>query len=99
VPRDAPPAQEDVPRAHVRTIVIQPVSPLGKLALAAGLVAAGVLLVTVGFALVAGLAAVAAITGVGVVAYRALTGARAAPPPPGARLDPSREVFLPKEKS
>jgi len=98
VPRDAPPAQEDAPRPHVRAIVIQPVSPLGKLALAAGLVAAGVLLVTVGFAIVAGLAAVAAVTGVGVFAYRALAGARTTPPSPAARLDPSREVFLPKEK-
>lgn len=82
---------------HVRTLVIRPTTALGKFALAAGLVAAGVLLVTVGIALVAGLAAVAAVTGVGVVAYRALARERGTPPPP-SRLDASREVLLPKPK-
>ena len=84
---------------HVRSVVIRPTTALGKFALASGLVAAGVLLVTVGIAIVAGLAAVAAVTGVGVVAYRALARGRGEPPVAAPRLDPSHEVFLPKPKN
>jgi len=100
--RDARPVDGEPPHVHVRTIVIRPTTALGRFALAAGLVTAGVLLVSVGLALVAGLAVAAAVAGVGVVAYRALARGRVAPagaPPASAtRLDPSREVFLPKPK-
>ena len=89
------------PQVHVRSFVLQPRSALGKFALAAALVGAGVLFFTVGLALALGLAAAAAVTGVVVVGYRAITGNKGAPlAPPRAsstpRLDPSKEIFLPK---
>lgn len=85
------------PQVHVRTFVLQPRGPLGRLLFAAALVTAGVLFFTVGIALALSLAAVATVTGLGVVAYRAITGKRAtplAPPPRDASLDPSKQVFL-----
>ncbi len=88
------------PNIHVRSVVIQPRTALGKFAFAAALVGAGVLFLTVGLALALSLAAVAVVTGVAVVGYRAITGARPAPlaPPRSTttRLDPSKEIFLPK---
>jgi hypothetical protein len=85
------------PQIHVRTFVLQPRGPIGKLLFAAVLIGAGVLFFTVGIALALSLAAVAAVTGLGVIAYRAITGKRSAPlgPPPDDRsLDPSKQVFL-----
>jgi hypothetical protein len=89
------------PKVHLRTFVVQPRTALGKFALAAALVGAGVLFFTVGLALALGLAAAAAVTGIVVVGYRAITGKTASPlAPPRApstpRLDPSKEIFLPK---
>ena len=83
------------PAIHVRTVVLQPRTALGKLALSAVLIAAGVLFFTVGIALAVGLAAAATVTGLGVVAYRAVTGRRALHQVPPALLDPSREVRSP----
>ena len=79
----------DGPRVHVRTIVIQPSSALGKLALSAVLVAAGVLFFTVGIALAVGFAAAATVAGVGVVAVRAIRGKRVGM----LALDPRKEIL------
>jgi hypothetical protein len=96
-----PDGGEPPPQIHVRSFVLQPQTAVGKFALAAALVGAGVLFFTVGLALALGLAAAAVVTGVVVVGYRAITGNKGAPlAPPRApsapRLDPSKEVFLPK---
>ena len=59
---------------------------------------AGVALLMLGIALLAGVAIVGGAWGMGVIAYRALRGKRHAPlePPPQATdLDPSLEVFAP----
>lgn len=85
------------PRVHVRTFALQPRGPLGRLLFAAALIGAGVLFFTVGLAIALSLAAVAAVTGLGVLAYRAVTGKRGtpiAPAPSDERLDPSKEIFL-----
>ena len=84
------------PAVHVRAIVIRPTTPLGKLVLTAVLIGAGVLFFTVGIALAVALAAAAAVTGLGVVAYRAVTGGKAIAPPE-RRLDPEGEIFLPRK--
>jgi hypothetical protein len=87
-------------QVHVRSVVIQPRTALGRFAFAAVLVGAGVLFFTVGLALALSLAAVAAVTGAAVLGYRAVSGSKGAPlaPPRNTtpRLDPSKEVFLPK---
>ncbi len=70
------PAGDTPPNFHVRSVVIQPRTALGKFAFAAVLVGAGVLFLTVGLALALSLAAVAVVTGVAVVGYRAITGSR-----------------------
>jgi hypothetical protein len=88
---------ERPPQVHVRTFVFQPRGPLGRLLFAAALIGVGVLFFTVGIALALSLAAVAAVTGLGVVAYRALTGKRGAPvaaPRADPELDPSKQIFL-----
>jgi hypothetical protein len=55
---------------------------------------AGLLLVTLGLALVLSLMVGGAVLGTGMLAYRAITGrGRALPPRRDARLDPSLEVF------
>ena len=95
-PIERPNAGGELPPAfHVRTVVIQPAGPLGKLALAAVLVGAGVLFFTLGLALLAALVVAATATAIGVVAYRALGGT---PRPTAAptRLDPAKEIFLKK---
>ena len=89
------PGGELPPGFHARAFVIRPAGPAGKLALAALLVAAGVIFFTVGLALLAAFAVAATATGIGVVAYRALGGT----PRPGAAprpLDPAKEIFLEK---
>jgi hypothetical protein len=60
---------------------------------------AGAALLLVGLALLAGVAVAGGLLGTGLLAYRALTGKRAAPlgaPPPRATLDPALEVFPPR---
>jgi len=76
------------PAVHVRAIVIQPTSPLGKLALSAVLIVAGVLFFTVGIALAVGLATAATVVGGGVIAYRAIRGKRVGM----IGLDPRKEI-------
>ncbi len=88
------PSPTDLP--HVRTIVLQPRGPLGKMLLAAAFIGAGVLLFTVGVALALTLATVAVVTGLGVVAYRAVAGpARAGilerPLDPRKEIQPGRQ--------
>lgn len=59
---------------------------------------AGVALLMLGIALLAGVAIVGGALGMGVIAYRALRGKRHAPlesPPQATALDPSLEVFAP----
>ena len=59
---------------------------------------AGVALLMLGIALLAGVAIVGGALGMGVIAYRALRGTRHAPlerPSPATDLDPSLEVFAP----
>jgi hypothetical protein len=88
---------ERPPQVHVRTFVLQPRGPLGRLLFAAAVIGVGVLFFTVGIALALTLAAVAAVTGLGVVAYRAITGKRGTPvalPPSDPALDPAKQVFL-----
>lgn len=92
------PARDEAPRVHVRTITLQPSSALGRLALGAAVIGAGALLVTVGLAIFATVAIAGAATGAGVLAYRAISRPRVPDDPPAARLDPSREVFLPPKK-
>jgi hypothetical protein len=87
---EAPPTT----RARVaRVVVLQPRSALGKLLLTAALVGGGIVLLTLGVAIALSVAALAVVTGLGVVVYRAVS--RAAGPPP-ARLDPAKEILLPK---
>ena len=91
-PIDRVSAGGEVPPAlHGRVYVIRPSGALGKFALAAMLVAVGILFFTVGLALLATIAGVALVTGLGFTAYRALGGkppAAIGPPP----LDPSKEI-------
>lgn len=90
-PIDRVSAGGEIPPAfHGRVYVIRPTGALGKLAVAAVLVAAGALFFTVGLALVATIAGAALVTGLGITAYRALGGKRgvAIPPP----LDPAKEI-------
>ena len=91
-PIDRVSAGGEIPPAfHGRVYVIRPTGALGKFAMAAVLVAAGVLLFTVGLTLLATIAGVALVTGLGFTAYRALGGkppVAIAPPP----LDPSKEI-------
>jgi hypothetical protein len=87
----------DPPRMmRARVFVLSPKSALGKALLAAALVAAGVFLFSVGVAIALSLAAIAAVTGVGVLGYRAITGRLGAPPaqPAPRQLDPRKEVRL-----
>lgn len=86
-------AGEAPPSIRARVVVLQPRSALGKVLLTAALVGGGIVLLTLGVAIALSVAALAVVTGLGVVVYRAISGA-AGPPP--SRLDPAKEIFLPK---
>jgi membrane protein implicated in regulation of membrane protease activity len=79
------------PAPTIRTFVVRPSGPLGRLALAAVLIGAGALLLTLGLAIIVSLAAVAAISGAGVLAYRGVTGRRGVDSLP-TTLDPRGEI-------
>jgi hypothetical protein len=76
----------------VRTYSLTIKNRLTATAVAVGIVGVGVLIVFVGFALLAALTVTGAVLGTGFAAYRWLRGGRAELPRGGAGLDPSLEV-------
>ena len=82
---------------YVRTFTFGPKSALGRFAVAAALIGAGALFLTVGLAIAIGVLGVAAIAG-SVLAVRRSVARIAAPPatPAPPPLDPANVVKLPK---
>ena len=78
-----------------RIYSLTPKNRITAVALAVGVVGVGVVIVFVGFALLAALTVTGAVLGTGIGAYRWLRGSRTLRQPPTDDLDPALEVRPP----